>query len=146
MGHLVTQKTDSTQWYCLSHVHACKLNPLIYFVFHPRRIFFHVAPEVFWPSYWCPSSFHSCKVYTVSSELLWKMNSLLTPMEYGQEEEGLSFRLSQDLEGGNVLWTVVSLTLLVPFMISTLSLLTNSNSRNIETVAKVFFSTAPLNF
>lgn len=59
------------------------------------------------------------------------------PMEYGQEEEGLSFCLSQGLEGGNVLWTVVSLTLLVPFMISTLSLLTNSNSRNIETVAKV---------
>lgn len=85
-------------------------------------------------------------MYTVSSELLWKMNSLLTPVEYGQEEEGLSFRLSQDLEGGNVLWTVVSLTLLVPFMISTLSLLTNSNSRNIETVVKVFFSTAPLNF
>lgn len=95
--------------------------------------FSHVAPEVFWPSYWCPSSFHWCKVYTMSSELLWKMNSLLTPVEYGQEEEGLSFCL----EGGNVLWTVVSLTLLVPFMISTLSLLTNSNSRNIETVAKV---------
>lgn len=66
------------------------------------------------------------------------MNSLLTPVQYGQREKGPSFRLSQDLEGGNVLWTVVvSLTLLVPFMISTLSLLTNSNSRNIETVAKV---------
>lgn len=66
------------------------------------------------------------------------MNSLLTPVEYGQREKGPSFYLSQDLEGGNVLWTVVvSLTLLVPFMISTLSLLTNSNSRNIETVAKV---------
>lgn len=80
----------------------------------------------------------------MSFELLWKMNSLLTPVEYGQEEKGLSFHLSQDLEGGNVLWTVVSLTLLVPFMISTLSLLTNSNSRNVvEMVAKVVVLTQP---
>lgn len=40
LGHLVSQQTDSTEWYCLCHVHTCKLNPLIYFVFHPRRKMF----------------------------------------------------------------------------------------------------------